>query len=71
MHWGSGIAPKTPSGGHASLGMMQQLQRFTLTIKGDLNVDMDLLRNQCSIMFFSMSEFAILSPCGFDYLHKL
>ena len=28
--WGSGITPKNPSGGHASLGMTQQSQSLTL-----------------------------------------
>ena len=28
--WGLGITPKIPSGGHASLGSMQQPQRLTL-----------------------------------------
>ena len=29
--WGSGITPKTPSGGQASLGPTQQAQRLTLS----------------------------------------
>ena len=28
--WGLGITPKSPSGGHTSLDMMQQSQRVTL-----------------------------------------